>query len=332
MEINSQHLELTRFISISLDVAESTSAKDKLVTFASKWKLNLPDLYEQFAHGLLNTERQFLDLLCAIKANPHGKCAYELERLFLIKTIGDEWWYSYSLEGLDRFEVSQHARHLFMALLAVLSKTPVTVSIPCAPELHPDGLDEFEDILFLELPLKITCDLICGFDIGRGRESAISPVIASCSGKQLVRVGDELFQRMMSNLGAIQMIPNYSSGKVTSICRSDFVGMEVDRFFRLTAKAMKGRVLVGAQLFEALELEEYPVEDAVLDEGWKSFVLREKFQGGNYTTLSTHIFIHFKSENGYELKGIAGLYQAAICTDRHSQSGNLVWKGKPIIV
>lgn len=326
MKIESAPLELTRFISISFDVAGSTDAKGKLAAFASKWHLNISDIYEQFVHGLLSTERLFLSQLCAIKSHPDGKCAYELERLFLLKMIGDEWWYSYSLEGLDDFEVSQHARHLFTALLAVLSKCPVTVSIPSMPETHSDGLDEPEEMLRVELPLKITCDLIHGFDIAVGRESAISSVIAACTGKKFVHAGDDEYLRMMSHLGAIAMIPNVQSGKVISINRSDFVGMEVDRFFRLTGNAQKGRVVVGKQLFDALELEDLPAQDVALAEGWKSVVLREKFRGGGFTMLQTHIFIHFEKECGYELKGIQDLYQAAICTDRHSQSGDSVWK------
>ena len=321
-------LKLTSFISISLDIAGSTDAKDKICSFASKHSLSLVDLYQEFSRGLLNTERNFLGYLCAVKASS-SKCEFEVERLFLIKTLGDEWWYSYSLDELDDFEIAQHARHLFSALLDIQSKASAIVSIPSSQELDIDGLDHFDDFLHLELPLKITCDLISGLDIGRDRFKNISPAVASFSGNKLVFSGDKEFQQLMTNVAAVPMVQNTESGKVLSVCRSDFVGMEVDRFFRLTAKAQVGQVLVGSQLLEALELEECDAHDVALNEGWRRFLLRNKNMGGGFTTLRTHLFVNFASEEGYKLKGIANPYRAATCTDRHSQAGAKVWKGLP---
>ncbi|MBI5922082.1 MAG: hypothetical protein HY847_10625 [Betaproteobacteria bacterium] len=317
-------VQLTKFISISIDIADSTVIKERLATFAAKWGLATSLAHEEFARGLIATEKLFLDLLIAeneaaqINQQP---CAYELDRLFLIKAIGDEWWYSYSLQDLNDFDVAQHARHLLRALLAVLSKSPAIVFLPSAPIVHPDGLDEFDDTMRLELPLKITCDLIEGFDIGPGRVPAISPIVARCCGKGPITAGDELFKKLMGNLAAIPMITNHATGKVASIVRSDFVGIEVDRFFRLTDHSSKGRVLVGKQLFDVLDFADTPSTAFSLRNAWKCASLRHEVLGGGFTTLQSNIFV---SLHDYVLKSFNEPYMAALCTDDYSFSGTRV--------
>lgn len=320
-------LPLTRFISISVDVAGSTSIKEQLCAFLARHGRDIGIAYRDFAHQLLVTERKFIDLLCAIKeAAVHNgtECVFEVERLFLIKTIGDEWWYSYSLDGLDDFAVGQHARHLFEALLAFLSKQPASVFLSDTPEVHPEGLDEFKEVLRLELPLKITCDLVHGFDIAQGRESLISPIVARCCGN-LVHVGDDQYMRMMGNLGAIPMIADKAAGKATSVVRSDFVGMEIDRFFRLAGYSQKGRVLVGQQLFEVLDLVDTPVADVMLRDAWKCVSPRNKIPGGGVVTKPSHIFV---SLHEYALRNLREPYMGALCADRFSASADPVWRSR----
>ncbi|WP_124962432.1 hypothetical protein [Sulfurisoma sediminicola] len=318
-------LPLTRFISISVDVAGSTSIKEQLCAFLARHGRDIGVAYQDFAHQLLATERQFIDLLCATKkAAVHNgaECVFEVERLFLIKTIGDEWWYSYSLDGLDDFAVGQHARHLFDALLAFLSKQPASAFLSDTPADHPDGLDEFKEVLRLELPLKITCDLVHGFDLVRGREALISSIVARCCG-DIVHVGDDQYMRMMGNLGAIPMIADKTAGKIISVVRSDFVGMEVDRFFRLAGYSQKGRVLVGQQLFEVLDLMDAPAADVTLRDAWKCVSLRNKIPGGGFVTMRSDIFV---SLHEYALRNLREPYMGALCTDRCTASGDPVWR------
>jgi len=85
------------FLSISIDICGSTEAKARLRKHAGLIETEPTQLYEEFQRQVLRVEETFWTLL-----RSEG---LEIERLFLIKTIGDELWYSYGLERLDEFEV-----------------------------------------------------------------------------------------------------------------------------------------------------------------------------------------------------------------------------------
>ena len=319
--------ELTRFISISLDVCASTGTKVEMDTFVEKYGLDPVESHAVFGAALVNTERRFLN--CMYRSKDDKQLPFELERLFLIKAIGDEWWYTYGLEQLDEVAVGRHARQLLDRLLAFLSKQPMDVILPARPESHPDGKDEYEDVLRIGLPVKVTMDLVHGYDLGAQRKESFESTLAGFVGHPRVTYGNDAYVALVRRLGAVWVTVNADTGKATLGSRSDFIGSEIDRFFRLTKEARQGRILVGGNLVPYMDLQRYTNNTMELDPEWHSHRLGSP-EGAMYgdnrygDVLATDVLVF----DG--MKGIPAGYRGMFCTDGHSRSAKAIVRPIPL--
>lgn len=237
------------FLSISIDICGSTEAKAKLRDHAGLINSETFMLYETFQRHLLWIESTFWTLLRSDKL--------EIERLFLIKTIGDELWYAYNLEGLPEFEVHASMAKMVSTLAALHTKSSNFIA---GPEEDPYNLRSTNPskLIRIDLPLKITLDLISdALEMNKLREDYLVPHVASLftplgrPSQRQVKQGDSEFIKLCNQLGVSSRVA--TKDKVYSLTRSDYIGWEIDRFFRLTKEAVKNAVLIGPEILAAFD-------------------------------------------------------------------------------
>jgi len=301
---------LARFLSISVDVTGSTPAKVALRQFADRHSRDVADAYAAFGQALTHTESRFLN--CMANSPEALADPMSLSRLFLLKAIGDEWWYAYDLNDLDDAAIGQHSRQVLLRLLDLLSKSPFDVFFGDHEETHPDGLDEYEEIIRPALGIKITLDLVSGYDYGAFRQKRLlQTVIGNLGNLEQGEVKNNI-QRLV---GAT-VFEESSDGKARLARRSDYIGTEVDRFFRLTGKAQPGCVMVGQNLERLLGLEPVEGVSEATDPEWKKCVLRDQAPGRGSRLFHGEILA--KGPESFALKGIDEAYSGTLCKDRYS--------------
>lgn len=230
------------FISISIDICGSTDAKARLREHSACVCIDATQLYDSFQKQVLQVEKTFWTMF--------RSCNLEIERLFLIKSIGDEVWYTYDLEGLEAHDSRAAVAKMIEALLWLQNKHFYLVAGPPEDPYHWENIDP-NTLLRIDMPLKITVDVIKdALEVGTIREEYLTPAVVSLLsplGKQPmpVQAGDDDYINLCNRLGIAN---RFKKDKVYSSIRSDYIGWEIDRFFRLTKASIKGGVLVGPEI------------------------------------------------------------------------------------
>lgn len=301
-------------ISISLDVVGSTSIKRDLSEFADEHGTDLDRLYSDFAKLMLVSMNRFMELLDLDNV-------LDINRLFLVKRIGDEYWYVYDLDNLAPDERSRHATHLVKTLLAFFSKTPFDI-VAATPEEADDPYVEpkIPDFSIRRvISWKSTVDLLNhAIDLSQLAEDKLDSFLAGLTPqgrtKKFTTAGDAEFLELKNRLGVGFGIAR--DNKVVYAMRSDFIGLEVDRFFRLSKHAEEGVLLAGKEFLSLLTMEEV--------ESSGKFMFRDLLGGGSFTTAISSALVRQKSFPEDEIKGIAGGYAGALISDDYS------WQASPL--
>lgn len=262
-------------ISVSIDISGSTEAKAKLRSHSAGIQQDPVELYKSFQRQILRVESTFWTML----RSSH----LDIERLFLIKSIGDELWYAYDLAGLEEHERRAAVAKMIKALVSLQSKDFEIVAGPPEDPFTDDWKNVASDkILRIDLPLKIAIDVIAeALEAGDVREKHLASEVVSLLfslGKPgaCVEAGNDTYIDLCNRLGIANRVK--TEKKVHSSVRSDYIGWEVDRFFRLTKQSRKNGVLIGPEIlsdFESNNLIEYLKEDSH-PAGWSVSSIRIK--------------------------------------------------------
>lgn len=231
------------FISVSIDICGSTDAKAKLRRHSAVIGSKATELDDSFQRQVLRVEETFWTML--------RSCNLDIERLFLIKSIGDEVWYAYDLEELEAYDCRAAVARMIEALVSLQTKHFDLVAGPPENPYDWENVDP-DSLLRIDMPLKITIDVITdALDVGTVREKYLAPHVPSLLsplGKPAnpVQAGDVSYINLCNRLGIASQVK--TQGKVCSSIRSDYIGWEIDRFFRLTKAAIKHTVLIGPEV------------------------------------------------------------------------------------
>lgn len=235
------------FLSISVDVVGSTALKKRLAEFSSLNDTDLDEHYRDLLRSMLVSMNCFLEL---VSVDP----VLEIQRLSLIKRIGDEFWYMYDLDGLDASAISGHSTRMARALLAFLLDAHFDVTV-FLPNTH----------IREELYWKCTIDLVNhAVDSSKLAEDELDQFIQkSLSGQAQ---GARTHDSSMSEAEGLLALRNQlgtgvgylKEGSAVFVAKRDFIGLEVDRFFRIAREAEKGKILAGQKFLSLLMLEENP--------------------------------------------------------------------------
>ena len=235
------------FFSISMDVVGSTALKKRLAEFSSLNDTNLEEHYRDLLRSMLVSMNYFLELVS-------GDDVLDIQRLSLIKRIGDEFWYMYDLDELDAPEISRHSTHMAQALLVFLLDAHFDLTA-FLPNTH----------IREELRWKCTIDLIDhAVDSSRVAEDELDQFISKLlseraregkSHRGSVTKAEELFA-LRNQLGI--GVGYLKEDKAVFVAKRDFIGIEIDRFFRIARKAEKGKILAGQNFLSLIQMHKNP--------------------------------------------------------------------------
>ncbi len=289
-------------ISISIDLGGSTATKQAIVENSTGDREHRAELYERYLRLLSTVEATFYFL---IRHEPD----LDLARLFLVKSIGDEFWWVYPVDRQDEVSLRRTAAALIEVLLATMEKSH-GLAVPSRQLTPEEELDVNLDVQWtrFDLPLKGCVDLLDDatelnlkrFEILKDQIAALAQEIENDPERR-----NELIAKLYNNLnlGSTEM----HGTKLRSAIRTDYVGLEVDRFFRI-AKFCKPRMLaVGNTLLHALDHEIEPIDDTHAHLGVKVLTHRVPHKGGGgWTANRKHIISQALKAD--DLKGIGEPY------------------------
>ncbi|TLS18078.1 MAG: hypothetical protein FDZ72_10770 [Betaproteobacteria bacterium] len=296
-------------LAISLDVVDSTKIKSSLADFSGMHGTSLDKLYSEFAKMMLISMNRFIELVDL-------DAVLDIKRLFLVKRIGDEYWYVYELNGLEQHDRTRHSTHMLMAIMAFFSKSPyeVVATNPEEPD-DPNVWDtEFDAMMRKPICWKATIDhLSHAMDLAGSADDKLDELLAGLTahGKKwgFTTNGDNELLELKNRLGVGF---GYAAGqKAIYAMRSDYIGIEVDRFFRMSKFSVKGKILAGRELLASLMMEEASPG---------KYMFRDPLSGGSFTTANNGAYVEHKIFSEREIKGIKGGYAGAYIFDEYSSA------------
>lgn len=246
-------------LSISIDLTGSTLAKQSLVEASAADGGRRRDMYGEFLKLLFEIERDFYQLLIE---DPR----VDLSRLYLVKTIGDELWYAYDVDD-DDAGFAGTAWAMCSALLTLFS-TSRYLGFDSAGNRGDDDAGAGRSRVF-DLPIKAHIDVVSeAIEVNVERYEYLKDVVAALSGQTaaVYSIDDrylEVCNRL--NLGSAKTLGS-RAGLST---RTDYIGLQVDRFFRLAKFCVPRLLGVGEALMcrlphavepVAAELEHLPLK------------------------------------------------------------------------
>jgi len=287
-------------LSISLDVVGSTELKKQLSEFSGKYKTSLHEHYRDLLRSMLGSMNGFLERI-------HQDRDLQIERLCLVKRIGDEFWYVYDLNGLEPHERTRHATHLVKVLLAFLLEAPFDVTA-FLPDAH----------IREEICWKCTLDLISdAIDTSKLAEDELDQFIWNLASAPARGAGTATpagaaahSALAIKNKLGVGFSYLHESGPVY-VARPDFIGLEVDRFFRISRDAEKGKILAGSNFLSLLLTYINPVS------GRYSF--RDPMGADSFTTALSEVSVEPRHFSEARLKGIKGGYSGAFIYNDYSE-------------
>jgi hypothetical protein len=228
----------------------------------------------------------------------------ELNRFFAVKGIGDEIWilFESSPEKIEK----QGAR-LIDAALAVAGRL---VHFLATENKEPPGFDPHFDSGIVEpviAPIKVFIDLVQhASNLGKLRDdellAAVPQMLKESRGSEA----------STSEITEISQKLCFGTSEATpwarlQLYRTDYIGHEIDRFFRATKAALPGTVCIGESMVQHLGLTLTAPADgtavAVLDSS--GMVLR-----GGELSDSVHCVRRTLDEN--DMKGIGRVYETYV--------------------
>ena len=229
----------TKVISISMDVCGSTEAKTRMKTCARDEK-ELDKWYKAFHREFLLLEWRFYTLLFQA---PHGQAGWDWKHGFVVKGIGDEIWLLYEVDEKDHWKLGPLVAHLLHSALNVASRL---IDWTSAPDDDENGRSRHWETR--RLPLKFYIDIIDDvFEVSGPRRDFMTDRLPEILGAEeswssgdFIELGNRLHAGSLMGDGR----------RLITAIRTDFIGCEVDRFFRATKFALPGVVTVGRALFE----------------------------------------------------------------------------------
>lgn len=290
-------------LSLSIDLSGSTHAKQAIVEISGGDESLTATLYRRYLKMLYGVERDLYALL--------AECdGIDLANVFLVKLIGDEWWFVYDIDHTDSPAFNAVVLGFVDALLRLFEKERyLSFHAPEKHSLRP--MPESKALRVFNLPIKATLDLLINpVEANRERYEYLKDIVLPADERQrrslyaIDRNAAEICERL--NLGAVGM---FEDGHPVHV-RRDYIGLEVDRFFRMTSCCRPLLLGMGRTLMAHVDqtiqpvsrdLEHIAVKTLAFGPAWaapkmKKYVIREAITPGRLKGIS----------HGYEIYHLFG--------------------------
>jgi hypothetical protein len=234
-------------LSWSIDVAGSTEVKARMRAMAETPE-DLSRLYEIYYQQFLSYESDFYSALFGARNGLAG-APLDPGRLFTVKGIGDEIWLLYEVPQKDGDKLRSAIARMIDASLSLVDR-----SIHCGfgdrglsagfdPETELEQRFDQKSLCF-----KAYGDVVeDGFETSRLRAKYLSDRVFGYLDKKPGPLGPDEF-KLLNRLNAGHF---EASGvhRYRMAWRTDYIGNDVDRFFRTTKGALAGTMTIGEALF-----------------------------------------------------------------------------------
>ena len=235
----------TRVISISMDVCGSTAVKARMRQRARNDQ-ELNRWYAEFHRQFLRAEWRFYESLFR---EARAEINWNWKRAFVVKGIGDEIWLLYEVWEEDDDKLPALVARLLHAAQDATGNLIRWVSAPEQDEWDEPDEDDGEPWETKNLPLKFYIDIIDdAFEITGPRRDFMTERLPLILGEEDAWASEE-FVELGNRLHAGSLLGD--GRRLVTTIRTDYIGWEVDRFFRMTKEyALPSVVAVGRNLFE----------------------------------------------------------------------------------
>lgn len=234
------------FLSLSIDLAGSTLAKQSIISAAGPDGAGRMELYREYLNLLFSIEREFYQRL----HENLSAASLGMERVFLVKSIGDELWYAIEVDEERPGVLADVAMAVIDACSDCISaERYLSLTGAAAGEMN----GEFENTNF---PIKVVLDYVRDpIEITQLRYEYMKDVITGSLGEGSVILPSDAKLARMYDLLNLTHGNGYGHGAARGAARKDFIGFEIDRFFRAAKMARPSILAVGEALFTKLPAE-----------------------------------------------------------------------------
>lgn len=288
------------FISLSIDLVGSTLAKQGIVLAAGDDHDKRKIYYQEYLKLLFAIEREFY-----ININDSfSKAGLNMSRLSLIKSIGDEYWFAIDIDGDDEDDVSAAAwATIEGALLTITAER--YLGIPIEDDLALD--EKTKTILKTNFPIKVLVDIVTDpIEITALRYQYLKDIFAILrqDATTVFRV-DDAFLALCNrlNIGGAAV----KAGGESLVARYDYIGLEIDRFFRLAHKARPAILAIGDNLAQYVQSNVQAIHDELPDIGVKQIHIRPPASISEPDTVIDMLVVQ-EAIGADEMKGIGDDY------------------------
>ena len=248
-------------ISISIDLVGSTGLKNEIIKMSNGDETNIHRLYKDYNRLMLGLEKGFYNQLREFDQ-------FDFEKLFLVKGIGDELWYLYDTEDMkdDSYEFNEIVFDILLACIIAISSQLLMIS---EDEIFFDEEMVSQNIKTknIQLPVKIYVDKITDCEeTSKERFNFFENYIPRLysNEKGFFNPNDKEYIHIMQNLN-IGINLETINDKVRYETRTDFIGYEIDRFFRVSKFALPGIVTFGKELIGSILYDDDEILNKVND-------------------------------------------------------------------
>ena len=223
------------FIAVSIDLCGSTHVKQRIVELARGDRSAQGRMYGAYKKLLFDIERTFYFLILE-------ETELDFERLTLIKSIGDELWYAYAIDDVHTEDEVRAVRRLLVNLLHLISSDRMLTLIRNENDRSNIGAR-------YEMPIKVYADLVhqCE-ELNSERYEHLKETIAAARGISSTII--DLDEGYIETCRRLKLGLTQSQDGHGVEAREDFIGLEIDRFFRLTKHCYPRLLTIGQSLFD----------------------------------------------------------------------------------
>jgi hypothetical protein len=285
-------------ISISIDLVGSTAAKRRAMKVAKDDGATINRVNEAIYREFCRIEKLFYS--SCVSRNGASK-PIDLMRFFTVKGIGDEIWILCTTNESDVPEVGYR---LIDAALSIANQCVSFFATENEEGPHFDRDFDYGLIEHVKSPIKVFMDYIVhASSIGMLRDQILTPSIPVLLKDYLGREATPIEVAMATRRLCLSSFEPFGWSAIRE-CRTDFIGHEIDRFFRTTKAARPGTVTIGKALVDAMRLSFSPEQQeivGVLINSDTAFGGTEKLRAA---MPCDPIYAHTKKFLPNELKGI----------------------------
>lgn len=269
----------------SIDLCNSTYIKS---LFENKDESYKNRLYMEYSERLHWAEFNFYRNFYRSYKNYSRTNDNILTNLFTLKNIGDEFWFCVEIPKDDKFKLANIIMALYDSVENLFSSW-ITIYEGNPPKVWKD-IDDNQNIEFAFTNFKAYFD-ICGdwFEINEWRSEFFENHWEGYLDEKDRNTMELLIERL--NIGSV--VSNIND-KIAYKTRTDYIGYEIDRFFRFTKYAAFDWFTIGENLFK----------NAIENQDDKGLA---KIASGKTTVISNASFYYINEK--YKPKGITKEYK-----------------------